>query len=684
MSESPSRVPGAPPLPDIGLLSREYDVLRELGRGGMGTVVLARHRMATHEVAIKISNDGVVASADAFARLTREGKLLASLRHPNIVRLYDVSDIGRGRYGIVMEYVRGVSLARIIAEVGGLPFDRCRSILWDVCAALTHAHSRGIVHRDVKPQNVIIRSDSWVAKLCDFGIARGGSDDAEVTASGFVAGTPGYMAPEHIDGKTLDGRSDLYSLGVLGWEMLTGAQPWRGMPLFDILYHQKHTELPDLGSRRPGTPPSIIYALEGALSKVRRLRWNNAAEMIAQLELDEPTERLLAIREARRQYAEGVQGLVDSDEAAVEKSQTSSPDTLLESGTPARERPSVVREHDTSEILLERSAREREAQERRHAPLTDEARRALREKRERLLRQLRMRRNARAAALILVGALAGTGGTLSLLRSTSARSPIARYGAPLAPLDRATKRRLLATTDGSESGASAERVRANPLQVADSVVAADSLPTPMPYVAAMRGPDVEGPSGNGSPPRMASGEVENPERALYDETVQRSQRLLSQRAYAEAEAVVDSALAEFPHKGALYAVRAHIRASRKKFRDALSDIETATREGGKWNVLALDMRLRLESEGRDAARASLSRDVQAVFEGEPHMIEADRAFGLARALVVVGDTATALAVLAQTTAPDPTAAPRFDDAALAPLARDPRFLDIRRRVLGAR
>ncbi len=652
----------------------------------MGTVVLARHRMASHEVAIKISNDGVVASPDAFARLTREGKLLASLRHPNIVRLYDVSDIGRGRYGIVMEYVRGVSLARIIAEVGGIPFERCHSILWDVCAALSHAHSRGVVHRDVKPQNVIIRSDSWVAKLCDFGIARGGggADDADVTASGFVAGTPGYMAPEHIDGKRLDGRSDLYSLGVLGWEMLTGAQPWKGMPLFDILYHQKHTELPDLASRRPGTPPSIIYALEGALSKVRRLRWNNAAEMIAQLELDEPTERLLALREARRQYAEGVQALVDSDDAAVERKGLLESDSSADARGNFSVRAGVVREQDTSELLLERSAREREAQERRRAPLSDEARAALRAKRQRLLRQLRTRRNARAAALVVIGALAGTGATLAILRSAPPTSTIARYGAPLAPLDRATKLRLLATTDGESAESPAADAKRDPLQVADSVVAADSLPTPMPYVAASRGADLITSGIDGAPPRVASGEVENTERRLFEETVRRSHRLVRKSEFSQAELLVDSALTEFPHKGALYALRAHIRASRKKFRDALADIETATREGGKWDVLALDMRLRLQSEGRAAARASLSREVQAVFEGEPHMIEPDRAFGLARALVVVGDTTTALAVLAQTTAPDPNAGPRFEDAALAPLARDPRFVEIRRRVLGSR
>ncbi|MEO7965460.1 MAG: serine/threonine-protein kinase [Gemmatimonadaceae bacterium] len=669
MSARPDRVPDAPPLPDVGLLSREYDVLREIGSGGMGLVVLARHRMASHEVAIKISCDGAVANSEALARMTREGKLLSSLRHPNIVRLFDVSDIGRGRYGIVMEYVRGVNLARIIAEAGPLPFDRCQSILWDLCAALGHAHSRGIIHRDIKPHNVIVKTDSWVAKLCDFGIALEDEDSPGV-ATAPVAGTPVYMAPEQIDGLRLDGRADLYSLGLLGWEMITGGLPWRGMPLFDILFHQKHTDLPELGSRRPDTPPALQFAIEGALAKDRRLRWNSASEMIVQLGQHEPTDRLLTLREARRRHADGVQMLGEPEEASAELEDSSDVPTTDFART------TVVYARAQSDVPKR--------------GLEPPPASSSRQGRPALLRRLRMRRYARAAALVLVGAFTGTGATLALLESTKSMTLDTRPRVALAPLDSAMRAAFSAPAEREVADVDTAQ-SAEPLVVDDSRIVADALPTPMPIVwnSRMR----RGQSSNGAavvesdgarlPGGEASGDVENPELAAFDSAVRKTQRFVGAKRLFDAERVVDSALVRLPRRGALYALRARIRAMRRDYRNAWVDVELANRTDGRYGVMALQTALLIDRDGRAAARASLSDEVRRALTPR-RMLDPERAFGLARALVVVADTATALTVLEQTTAPDPTAAPRFADPALAPLAQDPRFVALRRKVLGDR
>jgi serine/threonine-protein kinase len=287
-----------PPAHDIGDLDRTYAVVRELGRGGMGAVVLARHREVGHRVAIKIASTDKF-DTEGLARFQREARLMARFRHPNIVRLYDVRQIEQGRVAIVMEYVRGVSLARLLREQSRLPFPACVRILRDLGLALAHAHEHGVVHRDVKPANVLVEEGTGVAKLSDFGIAKVTSDDAHLTAVGAVLGTPAYMSPEQIDGRTIDGRSDVYSLGVLGWEIVSGEHPWAGIPLFELLFKQKHEALPLLSTLRPDTPQAILLALEGALEKDPAHRWASMADMVAQLAADEPTPAIASVARRR-------------------------------------------------------------------------------------------------------------------------------------------------------------------------------------------------------------------------------------------------------------------------------------------------------------------------------------------------------------------------------------------------
>src|SRR5688572_19529826 len=296
---------------DLSELEGDYIVKRELGKGGMGSVFLARHRTAGHDVAIKVISSKYIADADALSRFEREARLMARIRHPNIVHQYELRRLRGGHVALVMQYVRGESLITILRRRGKLRFDECVQILRDIGLALEHAHANGIIHRDVKPHNILIDADKGVAMLSDFGIAKATQGDAEVTATGMAIGTPAYMAPEQIDNGPVDGRADLYSLGVVGWEMLSGRRAWEGESLFGIIYKQKHQDLAPLTLLRPDTPQRLLLALEGALAKDPERRWNSASEFIGQLQEDTPTSALLRKREAAG-------ALLDSGETAIE------------------------------------------------------------------------------------------------------------------------------------------------------------------------------------------------------------------------------------------------------------------------------------------------------------------------------------------------------------------------------
>ena len=220
---------------DLSELERDYIVRRELGKGGMGSVHLARHRTAGHDVAIKVISSKHIADADALSRFEREARLMARIRHPNIVHQYELRRLHGGHVALVMQYVRGESLITVLRRRGKLRFDETAQILRDIGLALEHAHANGIIHRDVKPHNILIDADKGSALLSDFGIAKATQGDAEVTATGMAIGTPAYMAPEQIDNAAVDGRADLYSLGVVGWEMLSGKRAWEGESLFGII-----------------------------------------------------------------------------------------------------------------------------------------------------------------------------------------------------------------------------------------------------------------------------------------------------------------------------------------------------------------------------------------------------------------------------------------------------------------
>ncbi|MDQ6885860.1 MAG: protein kinase [Gemmatimonadota bacterium] len=268
---------------ELAELGGEIEVLRELGRGGMGVVYLARQVATGREVAIKVIRARFVEDEEALARFAREARVLAGLRHPRIIGVESVKQLLDGSVALIMERVAGRTLTQAIRRDGAFAFDRAERVLLDVAEALGHAHGQGVVHRDVKPENIFLEDAGGRALLADFGIARSIEADSSLTMTGVAIGTPTYMSPEQIDGAQVDGRSDLYSLGVVAWEMLSGTRPWDGESLYSVIYRQKHEDLPALDLLRPDIPAALFGAIEGLLEKDREERWPDAASFIAAL-----------------------------------------------------------------------------------------------------------------------------------------------------------------------------------------------------------------------------------------------------------------------------------------------------------------------------------------------------------------------------------------------------------------
>jgi serine/threonine-protein kinase len=223
----------------------KYDLIEELGHGGMATVYRARDKRLGREVALKVIHKHLRGNSEVGRRFTAEAQTVAKLRHPNIVEIYDVSDDDSPLRYLTAELVRGQSLRQILTDRGRLPAEVAACIGVELASALAHAHERGVVHRDVKPENVLFglpwaddqeSSEPAVAaiKLTDFGIAKL-LDQQGVTATGQVLGSPAYMAPEQLECTTIDVRADIYSLGVLLYECMVGHLPFDGKTPAQVL-----------------------------------------------------------------------------------------------------------------------------------------------------------------------------------------------------------------------------------------------------------------------------------------------------------------------------------------------------------------------------------------------------------------------------------------------------------------
>jgi serine/threonine protein kinase/alpha-tubulin suppressor-like RCC1 family protein len=271
------------PLPLVPELTAEYLLIGEIGRGGSAVVYLARDRELEREVAIKLVRAPLAGDDESRARFGREARTAALLHHPNIVGVHAVKRLADGGLALVMQYVPGRTLKQILRRTGPLEFDQIERVLRDISAALSYAHDRGVVHRDVKPENIFIHEEEGRALLADFGIARTAESHAGLTLDGMAIGTPAYMAPEHIDGGSIDHRADLYSLGMVTWEMITGEAPWEGESLYSIIYKQKHTQLSSLTDYRTNVPFHLWYVVERLTRKDRARRFGDARELLEAL-----------------------------------------------------------------------------------------------------------------------------------------------------------------------------------------------------------------------------------------------------------------------------------------------------------------------------------------------------------------------------------------------------------------
>ncbi len=278
-------------------LAAHYELDCEIGRGGMGIVYRAKDRRLKRTVAIKLLPPELAFRSEIKSRFLREAETAAQLSHPNIVPIYTVDEQEQLVF-FVMAYVSGDNLAKRLHERGVLGVDETRMVLREVADALAYAHDRGVVHRDIKPDNILLDAVTGRPMVTDFGIARAmdSAGDSRLTATGMAIGTPAYMSPEQAAGeRDIDGRSDLYSLGILGYQMLTGEPPFTaGSTPAMLVKHISERPIP-VGQRRSDVPSDLGRSVMVLLEKDPADRFPNAAALVAALDTREaPPERARA------------------------------------------------------------------------------------------------------------------------------------------------------------------------------------------------------------------------------------------------------------------------------------------------------------------------------------------------------------------------------------------------------
>ncbi|MDF1502835.1 serine/threonine-protein kinase [Roseisolibacter sp. H3M3-2] len=266
-------------------LASAYELDREIGRGGMGIVYRARDRRLKRHVAIKLLPPELAYRSEIRSRFLREAETAAQLSHPHIVPIYSVDEVD-GLVYFVMACVDGDNLGKRIHDRGPLPVSDVRRILAEVADALAYAHARGVVHRDIKPDNILLDTDEDRALVTDFGIARAiiEGSDARLTATGMAIGTPAFMSPEQSAGdREIDGRSDLYSLGVVAYQMLAGELPFQATSTPAMLVKHLSERPVPVNQRRPDCPPDLNTIVMRLLEKEPAQRFSGAAELEAVL-----------------------------------------------------------------------------------------------------------------------------------------------------------------------------------------------------------------------------------------------------------------------------------------------------------------------------------------------------------------------------------------------------------------
>ena len=264
------------------LLKGRYELIEKIGEGGMAIVYKGKDRFLNRYVAIKILRPEFIKDEKFIENFRKESQAAAGLSHPNIVNVYDVGEEGNIHF-IVMELIDGKSLSQVIEEEGRLDYKEAISITKQVASALSLAHSNQIIHRDVKPHNILITS-SGTAKLADFGIAMAGSKESIAEGKEKIMGSVHYFSPEQARGAYVDERSDIYSLGIVLYEMLTGKVPFDGDNPISIALMHINDEIPPVSKEVAGIPPQLEKIIEKATDKYQTNRYASADEMIEDLD----------------------------------------------------------------------------------------------------------------------------------------------------------------------------------------------------------------------------------------------------------------------------------------------------------------------------------------------------------------------------------------------------------------
>ena len=270
----------------VALLGR-YQVQEKIGDGGMGTVYLAEHTTILKKFAVKVLSPELSVRPDHVDRFMREARSASMINHPNVVEITDFGVTPDGQPFFVMEYLQGNDLSQVIGEAGSLPWKRVRHIVLQLCHALQAAHDQGVIHRDMKPGNVVLvkrGTNPEHVKVLDFGIAKVLGQEGEVkglTQSGMVVGTPEYMSPEQGWGQPVDHRGDIYAVGVMMFELLTGKIPFGGATMMEVL-NRHMFEVPDV--HQPSIPEEVAAIILKAMQKDRALRFQSMNELGAAIE----------------------------------------------------------------------------------------------------------------------------------------------------------------------------------------------------------------------------------------------------------------------------------------------------------------------------------------------------------------------------------------------------------------
>src|SRR5690242_8831186 len=267
-------------------LGEAFTIEGEIGRGGMGVVYRARDERLQRRVAIKVLPPELAFQQEIRERFTREAQTAARLSHPHIVPIHTVGE-GEGLVYFVMGYVDGESVAARIRRRGRLPAEEVRRIMRETADALSAAHALSVIHRDIKPDNILLEGTRGRVMVTDFGIAKALStaSGATLTGAGVAIGTPAFMSPEQAAGeRDIDGRSDIYSLGIVAYQMLTGELPFSAPTVAGILMKQITEPAPDLRARRPDVPEDLALAVSRCLEKDPENRWPSADALRRALE----------------------------------------------------------------------------------------------------------------------------------------------------------------------------------------------------------------------------------------------------------------------------------------------------------------------------------------------------------------------------------------------------------------